>query len=303
MHSFATLYSNNKMNLMNIPHNNAALPPTSNATLATAHTTIDCPDPVALIYDGTIEGLMSAVFAAWELHHQVEDVLSQEYGQIRLGQQVVVIETDFEKAQRVKAGLQRRCGVKTWRTIAQAACADGADVGTIVYQAIRRLMGKNGAQALNEAADPTIAALLKLARHVEIETEHMRQFMRFSQADDGLWYAVCNPNASVVPLVMNFFAARFNTQRFIIYDEVHHLAGISEDGSWELVRINQLNVPAPNEHEALMQDAWKHFYRSATIEARYHPELRRHFMPMRLWKHITELHENVEERPSHQRKE
>lgn len=44
-----------------------------------------------------------------------------------------------------------------------------------------------------------------------------------------------NPKASVVPLIMNHFVERLGVQPFIIYDEVHHLAGVYDGGDWQLV--------------------------------------------------------------------
>lgn len=32
----------------------------------------------------------------------------------------------------------------------------------------------------------------------------------------------------MVPLLMGWFAGRFNTERFVIYDEVHQVAGIHD---------------------------------------------------------------------------
>ena len=42
-----------------------------------------------------------------------------------------------------------------------------------------------------------------------------------------------------------------------------------------------------------MQRAWKRFYRAVAVESRYNPELRRQFMPKRLWKNITEMQEDA----------
>ena len=41
--------------------------------------------------------------------------------------------------------------------------------------------------------------------------------------------------------------------------------------------------------DAFYEQAWKTFYDSVAIDARYNPELRRSFMPKRLWKNIVEL--------------
>ena len=83
--------------------------------------------------------------------------------------------------------------------------------------------------------------------------------------------------------------ARFNTQPFIVFDEVHHVAGVSHNGEWQLVRSPDFFVPPAAVDDAFYEQAWKTFYDSVAIDARYNPELRRSFMPKRLWKNIVEL--------------
>ena len=117
----------------------------------------------------------------------------------------------------------------------------------------------------------------------------MRQFVRFSHLENGVWFARCNPNASVVPLVMGYFAARLNDQPFIIYDERHHLAGVHDGMRWSLVSGDAVNVPAATADDALMEEAWKRFYDALSVDARYNPELRRRFMPVRLWQDLPEM--------------
>ena len=133
--------------------------------------------------------------------------------------------------------------------------------------------------------------LFQLVRAVDNECERMRQFVRFSHLDNGGWFAVCNPQHNVIPLVMNWFAARFNDQPFAIYDEVHHIAGVYEGKQWYLVRTDSLPAPSYASEENLMQEAWRMFYRTLSIDARYNPELRRQHMPVRYWRNLTEMQE------------
>ena len=53
--------------------------------------------------------------------------------------------------------------------------------------------------------------------------------------------------------------------------------------------LDVLDLPGCTADELVMSAAWRRFYEKAAIEARYHPELRRSFMPKRLWKNITEV--------------
>ncbi|MEI3230055.1 MAG: TIGR03915 family putative DNA repair protein [Gordonibacter pamelaeae] len=281
---------------------------------------------VAYAYDGTLEGLLSAVFEAYERREDPQDVTAQAALQPRLGQTVRFVETDVERAVRVQRGIKRVCGHAAYDAVMRASLSDEPDAGTVVYRFVRYAMaakrphdctgcrrrgscsgpmassrptdslgcsGKARGSVLNDLAHPAVEPLHRLVRSVGNERHHMVQFLRFEHLENGVWLARCNPKASVVPLLMDWFAGRFNTQPFIIYDEVHRLAGVYEGHDWYLVRTDELDVPDRAAEEGLMQAAWKRFYRTVAVEARYNPELRRQFMPKRLWKNILEMHEDL----------
>lgn len=285
---------------------------------------------VAYAYDGTLEGLLSAVFEAYERREDPQDVTAQAALQPRLGQTVRFVETDVERAVRVQRGIKRVCGHAAYDAVMRASLSDEPDAGTVVYRFVRYAMaakrphdctgcrrrgscsgpmassrptdslgcsGKARGSVLNDLAHPAVEPLHRLVRSVGNERHHMVQFLRFEHLENGVWLARCNPEASVVPLLMDWFAGRFNTQPFIIYDEVHHLAGVYDGGDWQLVNTEgagdlERALPDRTADEALMSEAWRTFYKSVSIDARYHPELRRQFMPKRFWKNLTELQES-----------
>lgn len=252
---------------------------------------------LAYVYDGSLEGLLSAVFAAYERHENPNDVEPESRLQPRLGQYVYEVPTNLEHATRVRNGLRRSCGNAVFEAVLYASLSDDPHAGTAAYRFVRYAMDVHRKQfgrrysAFSNAAHPDVAPICHLKRHVGCEKEHMLQFIRFEELEGGLWFARCNPNASVVPLVMDHFAARFNTQPFIIFDEVHELAGVYTGADWRLVKPEgpELQLPDKAAGEAAMQRAWRRFYQAVSVESRYNPELRRQFMPKRLWKNLTEM--------------
>lgn len=280
-------------------------------------------DSIAYLYDGTLEGLFTAVFCAFERHEEPADVCRADAYQPRLSQLAVTIETSLPKADRVRKGIIRAAGRRGYRRVRRAALSDSPDAGTAVYRFIAFAMAENAKRPchrcprrgtcrsafaspkqtscprvvghlIDDVASPAVKPVHKLSVAVNRECEHMRQFIRFRELEGGLFYARCNPKANVVPLIMDHFAERFNVQPFIIYDENHHIAGISEGGDWQLVDTrdwpgHELRLPPETSGEAVMADAWRRFYRALSVDCRYNPELRRRFMPKRLWKNITEV--------------
>lgn len=268
---------------------------------------------IAYTYDGSLEGLLSAIFMSYARKENPSDIAIAENLQARLGQKVFDIETDIELAFRVQKGICRSCGPVVFDAIKCASLSDSPDVGAIIYKFVRYGMAKHKPHdctgcsrkmrcgglctksqkqsALNDIVHPDVAPLHELNRKVYNERHLIMQFLRFEHMEGNVWFAQCNPKASVVPLVMDWFAGRFNTQPFMIYDEVHHIAGIYEGKDWHLVKTDSLTVPERSAEECIVQDAWKRFYDTVAIESRYNPELRRQFMPKRLWKNITEMKE------------
>lgn len=97
----------------------------------------DIYDEVAYAYDGSLEGLLSAVFAAYERHERPTDVAPEERLQPRLGQRVALIPTDQDWALRVMSTLRRQCGRAAALAVTRAACSDEPDAGTAVYRFVR----------------------------------------------------------------------------------------------------------------------------------------------------------------------
>lgn len=268
--------------------------------------------PVALAYDGTLEGILTCVFVAFATQGDVQDIIEGSRVQPRIGQVVVAVPTSIEAATRVQHGIVRTGGRASWNAIMAAAASDDPNVGTHIYRFVRYAFAAGNATScpscsrkttcnkpcgrvkqnglLSQLTHPCVEPILRMQKQVANEVERMRSFIRFQHVEGDLWFAKCNPSCSVVPFVMDHFVRRFNTQRFAIYDEVHRIAGVSENGTWQLVSTDEIAPPPAAEDESAMQDAWKRFYDALTIDARYNPELRRHFMPMRLWKNIVELH-------------
>lgn len=281
-------------------------------------TTSASPDNIAYLYDGSLEGLFTAVFQAYANKEHPIDLCPAARYQPRLGQETRTISTDLSLALRVQRGICRTAGYSVFNIIRTASLADDPTTGIAIYRFIRYCMDARNARdfrqnkkgerlieqrmtgagcgpallkgsAAASILHPSVEPVLKLERFVLNARHHVLQFLRFEELEGGLWCARCNPKASVVPLIMDWFAARFNIQPFVIYDENHHLAGVYEGTDWHLVKTDSFTPPPRTENELKMQEAWKRFYNTLAVEARYNPELRRQFMPKRFWKNITEV--------------
>ncbi len=262
-------------------------------------------------YDGSLEGLFTAVYAAIRARDDEAEILVAATAQPRLGQELVSVSTELESALKVRRLIEYSLGERTFECIRAAAASDDPARGTIIYRFLQYAFPASGrtrcnrcarnsdcirarsapgpSKILDDLAHPAVFALMKLYREVINERHHMAQFARFEHCEGDVWFARCNPKANVVPLLMNWFVPRFNDQRFVIYDENHGMSGVYDGKRWYLVGGKDITPPPHMADEREMQQAWRKFYRSLSVEARYNPELRRNFMPMRLWRNLTEL--------------
>lgn len=279
----------------------------------------------AYVYDGSLEGLLTAVFTAYERKQMPDDIATADRFTARLGQEVVFIDTDIPKAERVRRTLTDRFGSESYRAVLKASLSGDVRAGISVFRYIDHLLQKaaqmpckdckrhatcaldgeasrarcftfKSSPAMSDIADAATAPIFEMVRSVNNECEKMRQFVRFEHLaleDAELWFARINPKHSVVPLIMGHFVERFNVQPFVIYDEVHGIAGVYEGREWFLVpATDEMIAQSEKRHareEELVQEAWRMFYRSVSIDSRYHPELRRNLMQKRFWKNLTEM--------------
>ncbi|NHM15926.1 DUF4130 domain-containing protein [Eggerthellaceae bacterium zg-887] len=288
---------------------------------------------VCYAYDGTPEGLLTAVFTAIASKDADPDIVEDGLVQPRLDQSVRYLATDARCADRVRRLIVRAGGMQAFSQVISASLSDDPDKGRAVFDLAafaaslpalascrgcarrktcdsfarcphntrhRRTAGLD--VALEDLSHPHVGAVARLDRAVMNERHRMKQFIRFEHAEGDVYFARCNPKANVLPLVIDWFAARFNTQRFVIYDENHHVAALFDGTRSTFVRTDDLPVPAAAEDETVMRKAWKTFYAVASIEARYHPELRVSFMPKRLWKNILEVAEPLDYEPARMRR-
>lgn len=249
---------------------------------------------VAYLHDGSLEGLLCCIFESYARKELPEDIVPEQAYQPRFEQSAFFVQTDFERARRVRRGIEREAGHRAFGTVMRASANDDPQTGIIIYRFVRYVMDRHSNRdkrrnVLNDLANPLVSDLVSLERRVSNEEEKMRQFVRFSHLENGIWFARCNPNANVIPLVMRHFVERFNVQPFIIYDENHHLAGVYDGNDWSLVADKVVNMPSRTAEDAYIEKLWQRFYDSLSLEARYNPELRRHFMPVRLWQNLPEM--------------
>lgn len=239
------------------------------------------------MYDGTFEGLMTAVFEAYA-HRPMPDTIQNRCCQQTLGAVYEDIMTDDAKADRVIAGIRRKIGQEDYDKIWTAFLSDDPEKEDAIYQYIR-LGIAIGYKIHSRLADDRVLKLTKISRLVGKEAGALIQFIRFSQMEGNIYYGEITPQYPILPMIMPHFAERYHIQPFIIHDKTHHQAGIFDTRQWIIADTDGVQLPEYAPEEAAYRALWKKFYDTIAIKERINPNLRRGHMPKKYWKNMVEM--------------
>lgn len=231
-------------------------------------------------HDGTFDGLLCALDEA--LRSGGDGVAPAEDG-LRLFSRTV--DSDAERARRFAESLARASSGEVLRrlllaSLASTPCGDGLFVAYC-----RRAFAVGGA-VLGDHGDPSVRAVEGLARSVGVEAHRLTGFLRFSLRRT-FWYAPCEPDHDVLPLLARHFARRFPDDDRIVHDLRRERGALCRGGLWKIVPLTR-SASLPDENEPGFARLWQIYFAATTNGARRNETLQRSRMPRRYWKHLVE---------------
>ena len=253
---------------------------------------------IVYTFDGTIDGLLTAVFETFALHNEPEQLLKTGDALPLFCEHTYHVTTDDEKARRVWVGLEKRLSREAMKLISVSWLSELPELPTPLFRYICKVF-RQGDISRN-FADPDVLAVTNIARRVLHEQLRMKQFIRFQKAKDGTYLAVVSPDHDVLPLITDHFCDRFNDQPWLIYDARRHY-GFYYDGK-TVIRItleDEASVPfnlangkldeeVISGDDQLLQNLWRTYFKAICIKERMNPRKQLQDMPRRYWKYMTE---------------
>ncbi len=251
------------------------------------------------VFDGTMDGLLTAVFDAYALKEQPEELLKSGDALPLFCDHTYQVTTDEEKAQRVWTGLEKKLEREALKLISVSWLSELPELSTPLFHYIYKVFQQGDIS--RNFADPDVLSVTNIARKVLHEQLRMKQFIRFQKAKDGTYLAVVSPDHNVLPIITDHFSDRFNDQPWLIYDAHRHY-GFYYDGHAAPIRItfeNEFAVPFNLENgklnedilssdDQLLQDLWRTYFKAICIKERMNPRKQLKDMPRRYWKYMTE---------------
>lgn len=254
--------------------------------------------------EDTIEGIFSAVYAAWELKYGHENTVIQvngyEHQNIELFSNYVPLEPDAEKAAKVINTIRRTCSDVVYKHLFHAACADASDKADAIYRYIQTAL-RMGKQVAGHFTDPAVVRVMELARAVGNAQHHYLGFLRFIEIPGNILLARYAPKPQLTELILSHFVDRFPEERFVIWDTVRNVAGIHVPGqNYLMLKLTEHQVAmleSYTEDNLQAEQMWQAFVDSISIKERENKKLQQNNLPLHFRTYMPEFYKRGDRKP------
>ena len=252
------------------------------------------PADVVYIYDGSFDGFLCCVFESVYAKELPIDILREEDAPPTFYARRT-IETDAEKAARVRASIPAKISARALELVMTVFCS-------CLPQKELRLLNfllqayREGGKLCYKLGDAVMAPLLRAERHILGEAHLLKGFVRFADVGGAL-VATITPKNYILPYIAQHFVSRYQNEQFMIFDKTNRAALVCQNGKAEILRVDHVAFPEISESEARYQALWKQFYNTIAIESRENPRCRMTHMPKRYWENMLEVRELLHKPP------
>lgn len=236
-------------------------------------------------YDGSFEGFLCCIFDSYANKevltaiYRDEDFMPTLYASRS-------IQTNPDHANRVLRKVVK-CSPYTANLLQKGFLTCLPEKELYLYRLVVKLL-REGPGFLRNFSDETLYPVAKAIQHLMGEAHLLKGFVRFSELG-GVLGSEIEPKNRVLPVLRSHFCARYQNEKFFIYDRTHKEALFYAAGKAVIRPLEDFQMALPDETEAHYRLLWKRFYDTIAIKERYNPKCRMTNMPKRYWGTMTEF--------------
>jgi len=248
-----------------------------------------------VVYDGSFEGFLTAVFDVYEYRMKDVNILPEKYRQDSLFIDSHMVQSSEVKASRVWKGLREKISSRSASNLFFTFLSEYKGMENKLLQYIK-YMFETKYTAENDYSHPAVLFVTETAKKVHREKHRMEAFVRFQKTKDNLYFAIVQPDFNVLPVIKEHFEKRYADQQWMIYDGARKYGIFYDLHKTETVQVNFDDAISSggslaeilDENELIYQQMWQHYFNSVNIAARKNMKLHIRHMPLRYWKYLTE---------------
>ncbi len=235
------------------------------------------------ITDGTPSTFFTAVFDAFREKECV--ITSDRQVQLSFDSEVIRVGCDEQKCERVRNGIAKYDRLAEEEIALALRSCDPLKEQT-AFEYIRKLMNVK-APVRKMLNAPEVIEFNDIVYKVTGETHRLKGFLRFMENSAGVLYAPYSPDNNITDLLMEHFAERLKSEKFVIHDLKRKIAGMYDGNEWIMGYAGEAEVYL-SEYERTFENLWKKYYNSVNIKERPHEKQMKGYMPVRYWKFLPE---------------
>ncbi len=240
------------------------------------------------IYDGTFDGLLTAIYDAYYEKDSPEQIIPSNNAIDNFLITAHYIQADPEKSKKVYEAIIKKISKNALTNIMYAYLSEHENSGIYILEYLR-FGFKVGNIVDSYLSDDRVHNIHRLATKVTREKHLLLGIVRFRLLQNNIYYAPIEPHYNIACLLGEHFATRMADQNFVIHD-VKRNYGVFYDGTkWFMSDIEINKDIELHKKELFYQELWKQYFESITIKDRINPKLQSNLMPKRYWKHLVEM--------------
>lgn len=249
----------------------------------------------AVVYDGSFEGLLTAIFEIYEYKIADPLIFSDGKAKASLFGKTHCSVSQKDKAARVWKKLKEKISPTALHQFYKTFLSEIPGIEDNLLRYAQYVIASNKTVESNYS-HPDVLMLQQTSRKVHREKHRMEAFVRFQLTKEGLYYSMIQPDFNVLPLISKHFKDRYADQPWLIYDSTrkyglyYNLETVDEVTlNFDVDRKDKNQLASIHDpKEDLYQQLWKQYFTSVNIPARRNMKLHIMHMPKRYWKNLPE---------------
>lgn len=240
------------------------------------------------ITDGSLEGLLSAIYEMYYSGDTAFDILYEPPIQQNFSAMYKDIKTDPVKAQKVYKAICEKISYRAAEEMTYAWLSELPFSGRQIARYLK-LGFKVSYKVDQMLSHNDVLPIHKAASKVRMETHRLLGLCRFSKTAQGCYICEISPDHNVLSLIAPHFAARMSDMYWIIHDKSRNISAAFNTKEWLITNSHLPSQILYSKDEFQYQKIWKAYFDTIAIEGRTNPKLQRGFVPIRYRKHMTEF--------------
>ena len=262
------------------------------------------------IYDGSFEGFLCCVYLHYH-REKADGIFAGDGYQFDLTRTGLSVETDEGQAESVLRAISDK--ISTWdlERVYRVFRTETPEKEMALLNYLR-LGFKRGPRIRLLHSHPIVMPVEKADQRFGAEVHRLCGLLRFSVMStdfeeraaearpeagnnapaapgNEILYGVIEPDHDVLEFLAPHFTDRFKWDPFIIHDRKRNKALASYGGQWYITEFSGSEGLRKTSSEEEYRNLWRSYFGTIAIKERTNPRCQKSFMPMRYWKHLTEL--------------